>query len=802
MAALVAIGGVGIVPAGARAAGPEVLVDEPVSFLRQVRPLLSDRCFRCHGPDPETREADLRLDTREGMAATASSGRAVVAPGEPEASELYLRVTTTHEDERMPPAGGPPVLSAAEQEAIRAWIAAGAPWQDHWAYLPPRRAPLPDLPPEPWSVHPVDRWLVEAWRRHAIVPAEPADPVTLVRRLSFDLTGLPPEPAVVEGFAAAPTAEALGQLVERLLASPHYGERMAVYWLDLVRYADSCGYHSDVDQPIAPYRDYVIQAFNDNLPFDRFTREQLAGDLLAEPTLAQRVASGYNRLNKTTEEGGAQPGEYLAKSAADRVRTTTGVWLASTFGCAECHDHKYDPFTTRDFYSLAALFADLDEQGVYSTGDRSPVVAVPSLRQAAELAELDAARVALQQELAQRSAQAETETAAGRAALEGRLAELDARRERLEKSFPRSMVSAAVAPREMRILPRGNWLDHSGPVVTPALPASLAGGEPSARPLTRLDLAEWLVAPENPLVARVFVNRLWMLFFGAGLAKHVDDFGAQGEPPAQPELLDWLAVEFRESGWDVKHLVRLLVTSRAYALSSVPSAEQLAGDPQNRQFARQSRWRLEAEFIRDAALATSGLLVREVGGPSVKPYQPAGYWDFLNFPKRTWRADEGSGQYRRGLYTHWQRTFLHPSLLAFDAPSREECTAQRARSNTPLAALALLNDPSYVECARAFAARILATVPGDDAARIDWAWREATSRAPREAEREVLAELLAENRAHYAIDPAAAEKLLAVGQATSLEAASTESDVAPAERAAWTAVSRAVLNLAETNSRN
>jgi cytochrome c553 len=769
-----------------------------VQFHRDVRPILSNYCYRCHGPDAESREADLRLDLRSGLFGTASSGEPIVDKQNPEASELYRRLTAEHADERMPPADSNLALNDTQIATIRAWIAAGAPWQDHWAYRPLVRPALPspadDATPKKTAttVNAIDGFLAARLSSEGLAFSPPADPVTLARRLSFDLTGLPPSAEDVAALTANSDDASSAALVDRLLDSPHYGERMAVHWLDLVRYADSCGYHSDVEQPISPYRDYVIEAFNSNLPFDQFTREQLAGDLLPQPTQAQRIASGYNRLNKTTEEGGAQAGEYLVKSAADRVRTVSGVWMAATLGCAECHDHKYDPYSARDFYSLAAFFADVTEQGVYSAGGRAPELAVPTPEQQARATELATQVVNLESKLA-----ALAEESPERAEQKQQLDKLQAEEKSHAASFPRTMITVATTPREMRILPRGNWLDSTGPVVQPALPAFLTTSAPSDQRLTRLDLAEWLVARDNPLTARVFVNRLWKLFFGAGLSRQLDDFGAQGETPTHPELLDWLAVEFIDSGWDVKHLVRLITSSRAYRQSSIPTPDLAARDPQNRLLARQSRWRLEAEFIRDTALVHASLLVRDVGGASVKPYQPDHYWEFLNFPKRTWQADHGRNQYRRGLYTHWQRTFLHPSLLAFDAPSREECTAQRPVSNTPQAALTLLNDPTYVECARAMAARILAESPNlDDAGRIVWTWREAVSRDPDDGERQLLLSLLTESRARFTADEAAARGLLSVGQSPQVEGAPA------AELAAWTTIARAILNLHETISRN
>jgi hypothetical protein len=677
---------------------------------------------------------------------------------------------------------------------------------------------------------------------------------------------LPPTPEEVDAFINDPAPDAYERLVERLLASPHYGERMALPWLDVVRYADSIGYHSDNSRNVWPYRDYVIKAFNENKPFDQFTIEQLAGDLLPDATLEQRIASCFNRLLLTTEEGGAQAKDYEARMLADRVRAVSTVWLGQTFGCCQCHDHKFDPMTMRDFYSLGAFFADISEPIIGS----EPGTLVTTPEQAAELAkrkaaaaelkaqfdassqELVAAEEAWEQvvlaevEYAKRRKrlaksdkdQAKTPSVAGDGSLKPppkeilaiigvkagdrtaeqqaqvtahfkndlpELAGLRAKKEAAEKaaaeyesSLPRCLMSSALpAPRTVRILPRGNWMDESGAVVQPALPHFLPHGEaPNDRRLTRLDLAQWIVARENPLTARVFVNRLWKQFFGIGLSKTLDDLGSQGEWPTQPELLDWLAVEFMESGWDVKHLVRGIVTSKTYRQVSTASPEMLARDPENRWLARQSRFRLDAELVRDNALAVSGLLVGKIGGPSVKPYQPDGYWENLNFPPRNYEADKGPNQYRRGLYTWWQRTFLHPSLLAFDAPTREECAADRARSNIPQQALVLLNDPTYVEAARALAARIIAEGGGDPAAKVRWAWRQTLDRLPRDEELATAASLYEKHRAELAGDPAAAKELLKIGQAPLPER------VDPVELAAWTSVARLVLNLHETIVRN
>ncbi|NNM30049.1 MAG: DUF1549 domain-containing protein, partial [Akkermansiaceae bacterium] len=668
-----------------------------VDFNRDIRPILSDKCFACHGPDERTREAELRLDTYEG--ATEGGEFAIpIVPGKPDESEVMARIHATDPDDLMPPPESHKKLTAREKDLLKRWIAEGAAYDPPWAYVPPARHPVPEVTVKDWPVNWIDRFLLANLEREKLSPSPDADAVTLVRRLHFDLLGLPPTPRETDAFVQAaennPQA-AVDREVARLLASPHFGERMAIYWLDLVRYADTVGYHGDQDHNISPYRDYVIDAFNANLPFDQFSREQLAGDLLPGSTVGQKVASGYNRLLQTTHEGGAQPKEYLAIYQADRVRNVSAVWMGATVGCAQCHDHKYDPYTAKDFYSLAAFFADIDEDQHFKVGSNTlPTKRPPEMLLLAP--EDEAELAALKEELA----------AAGDKDEKKRL---QAKVAAVEKRGRRTMITVAKPPREVRVLPRGNWLDDTGAIVQPAYPHFLAGDDPgSGEPgegsrLTRLDLANWLTDPVDGtggLTARVFANRLWALFFGTGIARDLGDFGGQGEAPVHPGLLDNLAVEFHESGWDVKHLVKLMVTSRAYRQSSLAPPEMRERDPHNQLVARQSRFRLPAEMMRDNALAIAGLLVNEHGGKSVKPYQPAGYYRHLNFPPRKYAADTGAGQWRRGVYVHWQRQFLHPMLRAFDAPTREECTAERPRSNTPVAAMVLLNDPTFLEAAR------------------------------------------------------------------------------------------------------
>jgi hypothetical protein len=828
--------------------GADRPLPQVVDFNRDIRHILSDNCYQCHGPDKNQRKAHLRLDTREGLFSNHDDLQ-IIVPGKPDQSELFRRITAKDKSERMPNLKSGKSLSARQVALIQKWIKQGAEWKGHWAYLKPTRPELPDPAPIPspprgegmgagFVANAIDRFVLAQLAEVDLRPSAEADRVTLIRRLYFDLTGLPPTKAEVDAFLSDRRPEAYEALVDRLLASPHYGERMAMYWLDLVRYADSIGYHSDNPMSVSPYRDYVIQAFNGNKRFDQFTVEQLAGDLLPGASVWQKVASGYNRLLQTTEEGGAQAREYEAKYAADRVRNVSSVWLGATMGCCQCHDHKFDPFMMKDFYSMAAFFADVQEAAV---GRREAGMPIPTPEQTAALKQLDEQMAPLQHVLntptpalaasqakweetlrlgelrklpknlpaillmepAKRTAPQKEELAAYYRTVapelqkvRDQLAEVKRRRDAVDKTIAKCLVSVAGPPRVVRILPRGNWLDSSGEVVSPAVPKFLGHLQTTGPRATRLDLAHWLVARENPLTARVFTNRLWKLFFGRGLSRSLEDFGSQGEWPTHPELLDWLAVEFMDSGWDVKHMVKLLVMSGTYRQISQVRPELKEKDPFNRLYARQARFRLDAETVRDNALAISGLLSPHVGGPSVKPYQPPGYWSALNFPTREWQNDQGEMLYRRGLYTHWQRSFLHPSLLAFDATTREECTVERPRSNIPQQALVLLNDPTYVEAARAFAERILKEGGAGISDRLRWAFGCALSRPPKAEELEVLAELYAKHAKEYAQDKEAALKLLSTG------AHPLPKDIEVAELAAWTSVARVILNLHETITRS
>ncbi len=829
----------GLLPRSVPADAP---VPDKVEFNRDVRPILSDNCFLCHGPDANQRKGKLRLDLRD-----EALKKEAFVPGQPAESELIKRILTSDEDDLMPPRDSHKQLSDRQKGILKRWVAQGAVYQQHWSYEKPVK------PTIPYGEHGVDYLVRRRLADLGLQPSAQADRRTLVRRLYSDLLGLPPTPAEAAAFETDPTPDAYDRLVDRVLRNPHFGERMALGWLDVVRFADTIGYHSDNPRNVWPYRDWVIRSFNENKPFDRFTIEQIAGDLLPDANQETRVGSAFNRLLLSTEEGGAQPKDYEARMLTDRVRAVGAAWLGQTTGCAQCHDHKFDPFSTRDFYALGAFFADVQE-AILGRREDGMVVATPVEK--ARLAELEARaaeagkryeavlpRIDAAQEQWEADVQtygvtltelqpdskagdADKKTARQVAEILGKsdrsaeqrqavrnyfrnkvnrlnLAERDAaaeaERERkdYEATLPKCIVTvSSPKQRTVRILPRGNWMDETGEIVQPALPHYLPQPRIEGREPNRLDLAQWLVSTDNPLTARTVMNRLWKQLFGTGLSKVLDDLGAQGEPPANPALLDWLAAEFMDSGWDFQHMVRAIVTSATYRQVSTPTPELLAADPSNRELARQSAFRVDAELVRDTALAVSGLLVPRIGGPSVKPYQPAGYWENLNFPTREYAADTGEDQYRRGIYTWWQRSFPHPSLIAFDAPSREECTAERNRSNIPQQALVLLNDPTYVEAARAFATRILTECRGTPEERFTWAWERALQRPPRDDERTIARDLLAGHLAAYRSDLPSAEAFVKTGFAPAPEG------LDPAELAAWTHVARVLLNLHETITRS
>ena len=1023
--------------------------DAKVDFTNEVRPILSEYCFHCHGPDKSTREAGLRLDLSEG-AIKDLGGYSAIIPGKPEDSELVFRLHSDDKDEIMPPPETGKRLNKKQKEILEEWIKQGANYEEHWSFLPIANPDIPTKSIKSKSSHPVDRFLAQRIENEPFQFSQQTDKITQLRRLFFDLLGMPPTPKEAKSFLEDNTKNAYIKLVDRLLSDQRFGERMAVHWLDLVRYSDTIGYHSDVFMEVSAYRDYVINAFNKNMPYDQFVIENLAGDLLPKSTKQQKIASGYNRLLQTTEEGGAQAKEYLAIYQADRVRNFGVVWLGATTGCAQCHDHKYDPFTIKDFYSLAAFFSDIQERPV---GRRNPNLFLPTPEQEKKLSDLELSkkeaekiriekkpslekeRNQLKAKLVKKSENYNYEEPAGdqiekferifvedssplNAQLHGEwkladypvfsgsksfvrtgvgnnqhfflnsknpheviteddeffayafldpqnppkqvmlqfndgnwdhraywgeslihygrentvsrvkmgplpelgkwvrlsvkakkvglrrkakvngiaftqwdgtiywdkvgvISEIDPRNnpelslktwttiakndkslpgniqnlsKKLEndrknrekeilkshfinyiyakapkdiisfrdqvkdlndqiekidsevktavdaitnykKTFRSMLVSQSGNKRMVRILPRGNWLDESGEVVDPAIPEFLGRLELENRKANRLDLAKWVVSKDNPLPARAFTNRIWKIFFGYGLSRRLEDLGGQGEPPTHPKLLDHLSSQFRDNGWDIKKLIRSLVTSDAYKQSSIPSEKLAKADPLNRLYARQSRFRLDAEFVRDSALSISGLLNNDIGGKSVKPYQPEGYWRHLNFPARKWQAGQGKDLYRRGLYTFHCRSFTHPAMLAFDAPSREECAAERPRSNIPQQALVLLNDPVFVEAARVFAEKILKSAQASDEEKISFAFQNALTREPSDDEIKVIQKLLKNQRQRYKEDNKSAMDLLKTGMSK------YDPSIEVSELAAWTSISRSILNMYETTAR-
>lgn len=1077
--------------------------DDPVSFNRDIRPILSDACFQCHGPDAKERKADLRLDNDEQLFAERDGHRVLVA-GDPSKSELFRRLISTDDDERMPPPSSGKKLTAAQVAIIRRWIEQGAKYQGHWAFIPPVRPAVPVArSPKLEARNPIDRFIVSRLEREGVQPSSPAGKATLLRRVTLDLTGLPPSIDEINEFLADDAPDAYERVVDRLLASPRFGERFARPWLDAARYADTSGYQSDGDRSMWRWRDWVIDAFNENKPFDEFTVEQLAGDLLLKPTMEQVLATGFHRNHRGNAEGGIIPEEYAVEYVVDRVDTTATVWLGLTLGCCRCHDHKFDPFSQREYYQLYAFFNNVPERGrAVKFGNSPPFVKTPTREQQRQLEDFDARIAAAEQKVRELRPTLRREQAAWEKSLigqppvdwavtrgeilrlpfdedgkpkpsqpaeavvtnraqpqplgptsgapvvkpadqtpvvlgEGRFgkaAQFDGQRrfavgdvanigffepfsmsvwiraeaesgtilsrmsddsnadgynlclengklqlnlckrwlddalrietadtiptrewvhvavtyngsrfaegvhfwvngqevrkkillDELNQAFaskdvfrvgaggftppfrgaiddvrlfgvelsegevailatpesvselatqvdqPRSvaqmlkLTSAYLAahpnaesnrsfielprlhleraalletvpttmvmqelsiPRATHLLIRGAY-DRPGESVFPGVPASLGGfiapggrrrdppGPSPVRP-HRLDLARWLVDPANPLTARVTVNRFWQQLFGQGLVKTVDDFGSQGDWPSHPELLDWLALEFRGDenreargerkagiqdsrlsslnsrlAWDVKRTIRSLVTAATYRQSSQASAELLARDPENRWLARGPRSRLSAEMMRDQALAASGLLVEQLGGPSIKPYQPEGLWDDLQSTEK-YVQDHGSALYRRGLYVFWKRTIAPPMMVTFDAAGRETCIVRETRTNTPLQALTLLNEVSFVEAARKLAERTLLSGSTDVDRRLRFAFRAVLTRDPTDREMTVLKRGVERHLAHYREHRDEAFAVLRTGESVA------EASLDPVEVAAWTAACGLILNLDE-----
>lgn len=774
-----------------------------VNFNRDVRPILSDKCFACHGPDEKKRESKLRLDIREHALKPGESGETAIVPGKPEASQLIARVTSKDRDEVMPPPKTHKPVSPQEAATLRRWIAEGAPYQGHWAFLKPERPPVPSAAPNP-----IDAFILARLQKEGLQASPEAPRETLIRRVSLDLTGLPPTPEEVSAFLADSSPQAYERVVDRLLASPRYGEKMAQEWLDFARYADSNGFQSDGSRFMWPWRDWVIRAYNSNQPFDQFTIEQVAGDLLPNATLSQKVATGFHRNTRLNGEGGRIEAEWFAETVIDRVDTTGQTWLGLTLGCARCHDHKYDPISQREFYQLFAYFNSNEESGVLDGDGRNtkPLVAVPTAEHEKQLAVLETSRNAAQEELdaAKRTQQQTSEPAdqvreSADAAAKKAAAALAAAQKAIAThvaSYPTTMIFQERAhPRDAFVLKRGEY-DQPGEKVERGLPAVLPP-LPAGAPNNRLGLAQWLVSGEHPLTARVWVNRAWEKFFGTGLVRTSENLGSQADWPSHPELLDWLATEFVRLKWDMKATQKLIVMSAAYRQSARVTPTLLERDPDNRLVARGPRFRLSAESVRDQALAVSGLLVEKLGGPSVRPYMPARVWDETSVygDLRGYKADSGEGLYRRTLYTIWKRTAAPPTMLLFDSPNREICTAKRSRSNTPLQALALLNEVTYVEAARHLAEQMILAGGSTPGARLAWAFRRATARQPDAAELKTLTAGLAARLARFQQDEAAAKQLIEQGSSK------PDAKLNPAELAAYTTAANIILNLDEVVTR-
>ena len=794
---------------------------ERVHFNRDIRPLLSDRCFQCHGPNKESRQAELRFDTgvtAEGLFAD-REGPPVVRRGDPQRSALWQRVTAEDPEQAMPPeASHKPRLTEQERDLVRRWILEGAEYEEFWAFVPAKKPELPPVKDRAWSSRRIDQFVRARLDVSGLEPQPRADRRTLIRRVTFDLTGLPPTRDEIAVFLADDANEAYENLVQRLLATPQYGEHMARYWLDLVRFADTNGIHHDHFREITPYRDWVIRAFNDNLRFDRFVHDQIAGDLYERPTLDQRIASGFNRLHLVIDRGTALPAESFARNVIDRVTAVGTAFLGLTLQCAVCHDHKYDPITQRDFYQLYAFFNNIDA-GPETPGSavHEPSVRVPTAEQAATLKQLEGDRVQITAAIAalrvvRESTPGEEPSPDGAAtALVEALTVLDrGAKENAEKiaALNKNMITTLVMRersevRPAHILVRGAY-DQPGEIVHRNTPAFLPPLPEKEGVQTRMDLARWVTAGRNPLTSRVAVNRFWQQLFGVGLVKTSEDFGAQGEWPSHPDLLDDLASRFVESGWNVKALVREIVTSETYRQSSRAGVASYRSDPENRRLARGSRFRLDAETLRDQILFVSGLLNQRMYGKSVKPPQPPNLWKSVSMVSSStyaFEADTGDKIFRRSLYSFWKRAMPPPQMTIFDAPTRESCTARRERTNTPLQALVLMNESQYFRAARVFAERLLAS-PGDPQ-RLTVAYETVTSRLPDERELASLVQGLEAFRAVYRKDPLSAAEVtgMRLSEEQQQQVRQRPADPETVERAAYTMLLHSLLNLDITKTR-
>ncbi len=736
----------------------EAKAGDLVSYNFDIRPMLSDKCFACHGPDANKRQAGLRLDDPRSAfrALEDDPGAFALVPGKPKSSQLFLRVATSDTSLLMPPPSSHLARLAPEEiSLIEKWIRQGARYEEHWSFTIPRKPVAPEVKNKDWPSNEIDRFVLAKIEAAGLEPNEPADKERLLKRLCFDLTGLPPSLSLMESFDGSDAS--YSRVVDQLLSSPAYGEKMSVHWLDIARYADSYGYQDDGYRTQWPWRDWVIHSFNRNMPYDRFVTWQLAGDLLPNPTREQLLATGFNRNHKITEEGGVIPEEYRVSYVSDRTDLFGKAFLGITVECARCHDHKYDPISQKDYFSLFAFFNNVNEVGIES------VIGGP-------------------------------ETYAKKPYMEISRQDIDSVLTFINKPDTNRLIVSVMddkpEKRRTHLLVRGQY-DAPGEEVFPETPRKILGFNTNY-PKNRLGLSQWLFDPNNPLTARVYVNILWQEFFGAGIVKTTGDFGMQGELPSNPRLLDWLAVDFRENGWDIKRLIRQMVMSSTYRQSSVVSPEKYERDPGNLLLARGPRYRVNAEFIRDIVLSSSGLLNKTIGGPSVKPYQPAGLWEGATSGRgllSVYKQDKGSRLYRRGVYTLIKRTVPPPFMSIFDASNRDICETKRLKTNTPLQALVMMNDPTVLEASRVLAASLLEENSGIDE-KIRKAFRLIVCRLPKQEELKVLQEYFTKQL--QTIDTQTARKMIQVGEFP------LDTDVPPGEAAALMRVISTLYNLEET----
>jgi hypothetical protein len=709
-------------------------VPDVISYNYDVRPILSDKCFKCHGPDAGKREAGLRLDLAEEATKPLPEhpDKKAIVPGNPAASELFQRITTNDTSLLMPQVSSHlPRLTAREVAIIKKWIEQGAPYEKHWAFTPPLKPALPVVKHTEWPINAIDHFILDKMEQQGLTPNETADKERLLKRLCMDITGILPTPEETESFLNDPSPNAYEKEVDRLLAMPQYGEKMALGWMDLARYADSHGFQDDSYRSQWPWRDWVIHAFNRNMSYDTFVTWQLAGDLMPGATREQLLATGFNRNHKITEEGGVIDEEYRVQYVTDRTNTFSRAMLGITLECANCHDHKYDPFTQKNYFQLYAFFNNVKEVGLESTvGGPETYAKNP--------------RMTITREDLQKTLQFIHQKDTNKLEVS-----VMADRDTLRKTF---------------VLQRGSY-DQPGEEVHPATPPSILPFDSSRLPANRLGLARWLFDTRNPLTARVFVNRLWQEFFGRGIVKTAADFGMQGELPTHPRLIDWLAADWQQNGWNIKRLVKQLVMSATYRQSGKISADKKSRDPLNIYLSYAPRIRFSAESIRDAFLSSSGLLNKEIGGPSVKPYQPPGLWELATSGRgilKKYVQDTGQLLYRRGLYTFIKRTVPPPSMMIFDASNRDECQVSRYRTNTPLQALVMMNDPALLEASRALADQLLMQGLSPEQL-LEKAFQKIICRRPDDKEKKLLLTYWTQAKEQLKNNPAAAQQLMQAG---------------------------------------